>query len=344
MKNFVIFLLLILFTFSCKKDKSITDTFSNSTKLHHQKLLENEEPIFRNGEMLYFDIDSSLIIQNFKSDSLLMKITLKDKRISHFIPLGNGPDEFVDIHLSQKISDSTLMFMDVNSSKLFQLNIITGELNEDLEYNNSRCLRIVKLNNYHFSTGIFEDGMFGMWKDNDFITYTVDYPKDKVENKNEASKGLAYQGKLLTNDKLNRLLFCSSLFSYFELFEINQENNAINSINKSYIGKYNYVPSQDENVIFARPDKGNKEGYIDAIATNNRIYLLYSGRSIEDPGISSREETRLANQILVYDWDGRPITKYETDVDLKNICINDAGNTIFGIAYTPDPEIVFFKI
>src|SRR5690554_3429098 len=103
MKKATIFLLLILLIISCKRNKSETDVFTDLTKLHHQKLFENEELIFRNGEMLYFNIDSSLIIQSFKSDSLLIKIDLKDKNTSHFIPLGSGPNEFVDIHLSQKI-------------------------------------------------------------------------------------------------------------------------------------------------------------------------------------------------------------------------------------------------
>ena len=344
MKKATIFLLLILLIISCKRNKSETDVFTDVTKLYHQKLFENEELIFRNGEMLYFNIDSSLIIQSFKSDSLLIKIDLKDKKTSHFIPLGSGPNEFVDIHLCQKISDSTLLFMDNNSSQLIQLNIITGTVDQDIAYKNSRCLRMVKLNNHYFSTGIFEEGMFGIWNDSDFMTYVVDYPEDKMDNKNEASKGLAYQGKLLVNEELNRLFFCSSLFSYFELFEISPNITTINSVRKSYIGEYNYVPSDDKNIVFARPYKNNREGYIDAVATNSRIYLLHSGRSIEDLGIESREETRLANQILVYDWEGTPLLKYETDVDLKNICINDTENIIYAIAYDPDPQIVFFEL
>ncbi len=344
MNNIFFIFLLVCLTISCKRDESATDLFPNSIKLYHEKIFENDESVFRNGEMIYFNIDSSLIIQSFKSDSLLIKINLKDKRISHFIPFGNGPDEFVDIQLAQQSSDSTLIFMDINSSQLLQLNIVTGVIDKGLVYDNSKCLRMVKLNEHYFSTGVFEEGMFGIWDSSNFINYAIDYPKDNVSNKNKASKGLAYQGKLLVNEGLNRLFFCSSLFSYFELFEISSGDININSIKKSYIGEYNYAPSYDKNIIFAHPYESNREGYLDAVATKDRIYLLYSGRTIEDVGIENREKTRLANHILVYDWNGIPLSKYETDIDLKNICINSAGNIIYGVSHIPDPEVVFFKI
>lgn len=344
MNNYFLVLMLISLIISCKKDESVTDLFPNSIKLSHEKIFENEELIFRNGEMLYFSIDSSLIIQSFKNDSLLVKISLKDKSITHFIPFGNGPDEFVDIQLAQQSSDSTLLFMDINSSQLLELNIITGVISNGLVYDNSMCLRMVELNGYYFSTGIFEEGLFGIWDESNFINYAMNYPQDNVNNKNEASKGLAYQGKLLANKELNRLFFCSSLFSYFELFKINSDINNISSIKKSYIGEYNYVSSEDENIIFARPYQTNREGYIDAVATNDKIFLLHSGRTIEDVGIENREQTRLANHILVYDWDGIPLVQYETDIDLKNISINNTANIIFGVAHSPDPEVVYFKL
>ena len=344
MKKTLIFILFSLSIISCNRNNSSKDILTHSVQLYHQKVFLKDELIFRNGEMLFFDKDSSLIIENFKSDSLLIKISLKDKKISHFIPVGNGPNEFVDINLSQKISDSTLLFMDINSSQLFQLNILTGYLQEDLSYNNSRCLRMAKVNNYYISTGIFEEGMFAIWDDTDFISYQVDYPKDKVDNKNNASKGLAYQGKLLANAKLNRFLFCSTLFTYFELFEFDTMTKNINSIKKNYIGEYEYVPSQDKNLVFAHPYENTREGYIDAFSTDDKIFLLYSGRSIEDAGIDNREKARLSNQIHIYDWNGMLLFKYETDIDLKNICVNKSANKIYGIAYIPDPEIVFLEI
>ena len=104
------------------------------------------------------------------------------------------------------------------------------------------------------------------------------------------------------------------------------------------------MASEDENIIFAHPYENNREGYIDSYATDKRVYLLYSGRSIEDTNVNSHEKARLANQIHVYDWNGKPIKKFETDVDLEKICINETENIIYAIAYNPDPEIVYFKL
>ena len=86
--------------------------------------------------------------------------------------------------------------MDNNSSQLIQLNIITGTVDQDIAYNNSRCLRMVKLNNHYFSTGIFEEGMFGIWNDSDFMTFVVDYPEDKMDN-NSFSRMAMRQNRLV---------------------------------------------------------------------------------------------------------------------------------------------------
>jgi hypothetical protein len=338
-----ILLFLIVFIVSCQEREAQIDVFQNTVKINHSNFFEdNENPIFMPGEMMYFSSDSSLIIQNLRDDSLLIKFNIENKNISHLISVGNGPHEFVNINLTQKKSDSTFFFQDMNLAQLYKVNILSGQIEQKFNYENSKCMEIVKLNKNYVATGLFNEGMFAIWNDDVFEGYMNEYPKDNIDNKKMASKAMAYQGKLLTNESLGRLFYCSSKFSYFELFQF--KINRIESIKKSYIGKYEYVVSTDENVIFAHCAENNREGYIDAYATNNKIYLLYSGRSIEDADIMTHEKARLSNQILVYDWDGNPILRYKTDVDLKNICINNAENIIYAISYNPDPEIVFFKL
>ncbi len=46
------------------------------------------------------------------------------------------------------------------------------------------------------STGIFEEGMFGIWNDSDFMTFVVDYPEDKMDN-NSFSRMAMRQNRLV---------------------------------------------------------------------------------------------------------------------------------------------------
>ncbi len=153
---------------------------------------------------------------------------------------------------------------------------------------------------------------------------------------------MAYQGRLLSNETLERVLFCSIRFPYFEIFQFDQYK--VSSVKKSYIGEFDYTVSPDENMTFAAVARNNREGYVDVDATFQNIYLLYSGRSVADPDIETNEQASLSNRILVYDWDGNPVMQYETDVDLTSICVNESKNIIYAVSFNPDPEIVLFKL
>ena len=203
-------------------------------------------------------------------------------------------------------------------------------------------MNVLNMNNHYISTGLFKEGMFAIWNNNGFSNYVYKYPEDNFGDDKMLYKAMAYQGKIVVNNKLDRLLFCSSKFSYFELFQL--VNERLESIKKEYRGKYKYDISNDENFVFAHPLEDNVEGFIDAYSTDEYIYMLYSGRSIEDPGISTHEQACLSNQILVYDWKGNLIIRYTTDVDLKHICVSDNGKTIYAIAYNPNPVLVYFQL
>lgn len=338
-KLFFIFTI-IIFT-SCNNKKFPIHEFENVREIKSEGLLD-EEFVFVGSNMLFMGKDSSLIFQNFNGDSLITKVNMKNKEISHFLPIGNGANEFVNINVTQAKTDSTLLFQDMNSAKIYTLNAISGEMSVHFNYNNHRCMNVLNMNNHYISTGLFKEGMFAIWNNNGFSNYVYKYPEDNFGDDKMLYKAMAYQGKIVVNNKLDRLLFCSSKFSYFELFQL--VNERLESIKKEYRGKYKYDISNDENFVFAHPLEDNVEGFIDAYSTDEYIYMLYSGRSIEDPGISTHEQACLSNQILVYDWKGNLIIRYTTDVDLKHICVSDNGKTIYAIAYNPNPVLVYFQL
>lgn len=339
--KYLIFSFIFLMIFSSCESKRNADVFPATVNIKHRRIFNDDELALNMGKMFYFNADSSIVIRNFSDDHHLVKINLHDNKTSMLLPYGQGPDEFAQIKLSQKTSDSTFLFQDINKTQLYEMNILSGQITKYFSPENSRCLDIVKMNNGFIATGVFDDGMFAVWDNDVFVNYMNKYPEDDYDDDKMAAKALAYQGKLLVNEHLNRFIFCSTLFSYFELFQF--DTKELKSIKKSYWGEYKYH-IDIEHGTSAHPYENNREGYVDACVTNNKIYLLYSGRSIEDIDVATHEEAGLSNQILVYDWDGNPIVKYETDVDLASICVNTSGNIIYGISHNPDPDVVFFEI
>ena len=339
--NKLLFIFTIMFITSCNHKKFPMNEFENVKNIKSTKLLEDEF-VFIGSNMLFLKKDSSLIFQNFNGDSLVTKVNMYNKKVSHFIPIGNGVNEFVNINVTQTKTDSTFLFQDMNSANIYHMNAISGEIIDFFNYGNYRCMNVLNMNNHYISTGLFKEGMFAIWNNDVFLNYVYKYPKDNFDDDKMLYKAMAYQVKIVVNERLNRILFCSSKFSYFEIFQL--FDGDLQSIKKEYRGKYKYDISNDENFVYAHPFEDNIEGFIDACSTDEYIYILYSGRSIEDPAINTHEQACLSNQILVYDWDGNPIVKYTSDIDLKYICVNDNGKIIYSIAYDPDPVLVYFYL
>ena len=341
-QQFLLLSLLLLFV-ACKDNFSSNDQFPKTKMIKHTKVFTDNEPIFRGSGMLHFERDSSLVINIFKDgDYHLLKVNLNDNSTTKLIPVGNGPGEFADIDIVQQTSDSTFLFRDWNTAQLYEMNVMTGAIKKDYDFEDSRSMKVVKMKDYYIATGIFDKGMFLVKDNKDSVHYVHQYPKDNIDDKESASKAMAYQGKLLSNKNIDRVMFCSSRFSYFEIFQF--DGQIVSSIKKSYIGEFDYSISPTPGMTFAAVAKDNREGYVDAYVTPKNIYLLYSGRSEADAGIETNEQASLSNQILVYDWDGNAVMRYETDVDLHSICVNKAESIIYAISFNPDPEIVSFEL
>ena len=340
-QQFLLLSLLLLFV-ACKDNASSNDPFAKTKMIKHTKVFSDNEPIFRGAGMLHFEGDNSLVLGIFKDDNYhLLKVNLQDNSTSYLIPIGNGPGEFANIGIVQPTSDSTFLFRDWNTAQLYEINVITGAIKKDYDFE-GRCMQVVKMKDYHIATGIFDKGMFAVRDNKDSLHYVHQYPQDNIDDKESASKAMAYQGKLLSNKNIDRVMFCSSRFSYFEIFQFDGPH--VSSIKKSYIGEFDYSISPTPGMTFAAVAKNNREGYVDAYVTSKNIYLLYSGRSEADAEIETREQASLSNQILVYDWDGNEVKRYETDVDLQSICVNKAESIIYAVSFNPDPEIVFFEL
>lgn len=109
---------------------------------------------------------------------------------------------------------------------------------------------------------------------------------------------MAYQGTLCSNRSLDKFLYAVCSAPIFMLFSVNKDG-----IEKTYelIGGYpNYVTEETGEYRSAPMSADNKMSFTMAYATDNYIYLLYSGKNFRDAGMDAFK----ANVIYQLSWNG----------------------------------------
>lgn len=87
-------------------------------------------------------------------------------------------------------------------------------------------------------------------------------------------------------------------------------------------------------------DYENPYRYRDAVITKNFIFALYGG-------VSQAEYNKtgvMAEQIWVFDHNGKPLSNLTLDRSIINFVVNDATNEIYGLTTDEDPGIAVFDI
>ena len=86
--------------------------------------------------------------------------------------------------------------------------------------------------------------------------------------------------------------------------------------------------------------RSNPINYLNVCATENFVYLLYSGKSYE----KDRLKAFVSNKIHVYDWNGEKVKSLALDVDVNEIVVSENDRTMYAIANLPNPVVVKIEL
>ncbi|MDD4712111.1 MAG: BF3164 family lipoprotein [Bacteroidales bacterium] len=339
-----------LFILSCKNKKEhITDYFSKSEQLKHEFFyFSNSEEILNPvGMMIY---DSLLFIQNLHCPFYFSLININQRRlIKHFGNAGEGPGEFIiNLQIDKVKALNSINAPDMVQRRMYQypidsilksqspkpINLFDGISNKAADHTFHRILQIN--DSMFIGMGGYSGGRFTIFNiRNNKYSLTGTYP-DKVQISDDF-KGSAYQGYLGYNEYNQNIVFVSFDSEMLEFYHF--EKNKIR-IKKGY---YTSIPKYD------LKEEGNLKHimsslqgrhYISLTYTNEAVYVLYSQK---DDSASIMAKCK-GNCILVFDWNGKPIKKYQLDCEVKRIEINEDGSKIYALWDNPDPEIIYFDI
>ena len=73
--------------------------------------------------------------------------------------------------------------------------------------------------------------------------------------------------------------------------------------------------------------RDNRLGFADVAVSQERVYALYSGRTINDFG----NDASLGDILLVFDWEGNLLRSYRLDASVANIAYDPEENALYGL-------------
>lgn len=345
MKKILLSILICIASSSCgDKGTSILDNFSNVVILKDEICVTDSCVAPQNLVLK----DYSLFYKEKSQSKLLRRLDLITGEIQEFLSKGNGPGEVTNV-IRLAVSDSILQVYTDPEAVLYYC---PADLDKNLVYPSKEVK--MPLGQSAFASAfqvngkLFYSGKITLTDTCRYCVYDIDkdslysfegFPKidSNIQDfpSNDMSKQLAYQGDFVFSPNRDRLFF---FFFYGLGFEIIDTRNWKVLYHKMYQYpdvKLKHIDQLNINKVERNPD--SLCGFIDACATDNHIFVLYTNKTFKEDYSSGRH-------ILQFDWEGKPITHYISENDLNSISIDDSEKNIYATTNEENARIIKYKI
>jgi hypothetical protein len=345
MRKYIYVLILTFFLINCKNsnDDKFVDSFNRTEtiKLSAQSVdLDKSEMFFSHMfEMKYYE---GLIIISDPSELYNMKIVnIKDKKIKNFLKRGHGPNE-IPSQASWFSIDNKNHFLYItdgfNYYKYSINNLKTEKYTPDLIFK-------PVFKNYGFigATAFSNGFLVGGLYDKKFGVYNVE--TKVLISKNEylkAESPLLSQSKFYSHPSKNLICSFQSKSAVMAILKIEKDDIKIKDFSW-WTSKGQEI--DDQNKISFIAEKGNKNGFITADVTNKYIYSLYSGKVIDDSSLNGLTNSFLSKYVYVFDWEGKPLKRYELDQEVRSITVDEKNNILYAASYFGgEPNLIKYNL
>ena len=122
----------------------------------------------------------------------------------------------------------------------------------------------------------------------------------------------------------------------FSIFSLNHDD--IQEINRTIHFTPSLTPSGVSGLLSPRHNPDDVRGFCDVDSDQQYVYLLFSGKEFSD----FDDPSFLCNHLLVYDWDGNPVRRYELEKSVSSIHLHDGR--IYGTSMYPESRIYVYDL
>jgi len=349
-REFLFTIVFILSVCSCKKsnDKSIEDLFLKQPISLVASTIDVVPKLMGNFFSLRVQ-DSIAILGSLSNDYFYSLVDLKNKKlVKRFGKKGKGPNE-LQMPFSMTISKGYFSFFDQKKYKTCKLaDLISDDIikfNDEVKLNedDGSCFFMSSKSNSntYLATGLFSKGKYSVInQQGNIVSVFGEYMRDEELMQVENTKiGMAYQGEVKRHSKKNKWVWTTISCDLIEVIEQCADNTY--DINRfvGYLPEFKIKPGKG---IGISPNHDIPLGILHHAITDEYIYVLYSGKSINDHGGASAFE---ANIIYVFDWKLNPICSYLLDQHIKCFSVTEDNKAIYSVALIgEEQEIVSWEI
>lgn len=349
LKYIVVFFISIVF-YSCENNKinsRLDNLFTSKVFLKYEKMPSNNYIWGTPMDMLY--CDSAIMVFDEKSENGLFHLVNLNNldSIYDFGKKGQGVDEFLMPFDFQLFNEKAISVYDLYKKTLSVLNIPeikTGIRNYSILIKDTIPGTIKVLPtafNTFVSLGFYEDCMFRLWGAGliEEKKYT-EYPYRDKEERQIANnlRGMAYQGIIRVNSNMNKFVYAVNTSEIIYFYKIDTIDI---SLIKKYEMNYPVYKTQVDGDMRAAPISSlNNSTFISLCTSPQYVYALYSGKNFKEKGL----EALTGTIIYVFDWNGNAVQKYELNIPVTLISVDDKDKALYAFSNMPDPELIKFEL
>jgi hypothetical protein len=237
-----------------------------------------------------------------------------------------------------RLNDSTLVWLDLKS---FVQEIVLTDDKRNIVSTSTGCQldstliihqMIPLADGSYVTTGFFNMHFAVLGKRGGLVYYMNNYPDEKVVD-NKCVKAMAFKGNFVTNPALDRFAFYYHQSDVIEFYAL-KEGRLKSTI--SYTCKVaDYTLTNDSTPVIL-----NEHYYfLNGCASNQFVYLLYA-----DPDDESTKPQIAGNTLLVFNWNGKPVKRYNLPVKLTAIAVDPTDSLLYGIPLQPEGALLEFPL
>ena len=326
----------LLISVSCNKQvKNIDSLFTSERALQHTEMLLADDEFLGLVFRLMAVGDNLIVHEHGREYSFSIINTNNNILSSRFARFGQGPYEVLPQLMSPGIlNDSIITFFSIQRNALLYSNL-KGDLLPRKKIDFDRSIGAMSMipvsSDRYIAMGAFEGGKYALLSENgEVLSFNFDYPMPLcgANLTSPMHKFLAFQGTLQRRPDGGAFFFVAMSSEIFEIIEVDKNDN-VRKVFKYHGRMAQFLPEGDGfNRTSVAIHRSSRMFFIDATATNNYIYLLYSNKIIEDGFHSARQ----SNQVLVFDWQGNPITRLLLDIEVSVIAVSENDEYLFAYA------------
>ena len=194
--------------------------------------------------------------------------------------------------------------------------------------------------NRHLATGLYGEHQFCLLDSlGNIVNKFGEYPYRDEEERGLSGiiKSQVYQGDVTIAPSGKRFLSCILCGDLVSIYEYNEATGYFQPKKNMYTTFPEYKYQGDNYFGVSRECPFT---YLDAASTDDYIYLLYSGKTTQDVGLTAF----YGNRIFVLNWEGEKVAELQCEQDLAALCLSPDGKTMYVIAYNPEPEVMYFRL